>query len=39
MFTIKNARGYVEVYNSNGEFCFSADSVAEANSELLEWYE
>ncbi|MEL4106933.1 hypothetical protein AAFA46_08880 [Oscillospiraceae bacterium WX1] len=33
-YTIKNARGHVEVLDENGCFLFSADSEAEALSEI-----
>lgn len=34
LYELRWVRGHVEVYDSGGRFCFSADSVAEARSEL-----
>lgn len=35
-FEIRYVGGHVEVYDSAGEFCFSADTKGEAESELLD---
>lgn len=33
-FEMKYVRGHVEVYDGTGQFCFSADTYSEAQSEL-----
>ncbi len=33
---LRYVQGHVEVYDGAGQFCFSADTVGEAESELLE---
>ncbi len=35
-FELRYVQGHVEVYNGNGEFCFSADTWSEAENELME---
>ena len=35
-FELRYVRGHVEVYDANGRFCFSADTMAEAYDELRE---
>lgn len=35
-FDVRYVRGHVEVFDWRGEFCFSADSMAEAMEELRE---
>ena len=35
-FDMRYVRGHVEVFYWSGEFCFSADSMAEAMEELRE---
>lgn len=35
-FDMRYVRGHVEVFDWRGEFCFSADSMAEAMEELRE---
>ena len=35
-FEIRYVKGHVEVYDSSGKFCFSADTKSEAESELLD---
>jgi len=35
-FELRYTGGHVEVYNSQGEFCFSADTRSEAEEELRE---
>jgi len=35
-FEIRYIRGHVEVYDGQGQFCFSADTYAEAQGELRE---
>ena len=37
MFTFKNVRGYIRVYDQCGRFLFSADSEREAREELNEY--
>lgn len=37
MYTIKNVRGHVHVYDYNGRFLFSADSEQEAREELSQY--
>ena len=37
MFTIKNVRGHVQVYDYMGRFLFSADTEQEAREELEEY--
>lgn len=39
MFTIKNVRGHVQVYDYKGAFLFSADTEQEAREELEEYAE
>ena len=39
MFTIKNVRGHVQVYDYKGNFLFSADTEQEAREELEEYAE
>ena len=39
MFTIKNVRGHVQVYDYKGKFLFSADTEQEAREELEEYAE
>ena len=39
MFTIKNVRGHVQVYDYKGVFLFSADTEQEAREELEEYAE
>lgn len=39
MFSIKNVRGHVQVYDRMGNFLFSADSEREAWEELEEYEE
>lgn len=33
-FELRYVRGHVEVYDAQGEFCFSADTRSEAEEEL-----
>ncbi len=33
-FELRYVGGHVEVYDSDGQFCFSADTMEEARSEL-----
>ncbi len=35
-FELRYVGGHVEVYDASGEFCFSADTAAEARDELRE---
>jgi hypothetical protein len=35
-FEMRYVQGHVEVYDGAGRFCFSADTVGEARSELRE---
>ncbi len=35
-FELRYVQGHVEVYDGAGRFCFSADTVSEARSELAE---
>ena len=35
-FEIRYVKGHVEVYDSSGKFCFSADTTRVAESELLD---
>jgi len=35
-FEIRYVRGHVEVFDGQGRFCFSADTVSEAREELSE---
>ncbi len=35
-FELRYVQGHVEVYDSAGQFCFSADTVSEAQDELRE---
>ena len=37
MFSIQYERGHIQVYDANGGFLFSADSMAEARKELEEY--
>ena len=39
MFTIKNVRGHIQVYDNNGTFLFSADTEQEAREEIEEYAE
>ncbi len=39
MFSIRNVRGHVQVYDNRGNFLFSADSEREAREELREYAE
>lgn len=39
MYTIRNVRGHIQVYNYKGEFLFSADNEREAREELKEYAE
>lgn len=39
MFTIKNVRGHIQVYDYKGNFLFSADTEQEAREELEEYAE
>lgn len=39
MFTIRNVRGHIQVYDVRGRFLFSADSEREAWEEIEENYE
>ena len=39
MFTIKNVRGHIQVYDCKGNFLFSADTEQEAREELEEYAE
>ena len=39
MFTMKNVRGHVQVYDYKGNFLFSADTEQEAREELEEYAE
>lgn len=34
MFTMRNVRGHIQVYDHNGNFLFSADNEREAREEL-----
>ncbi len=35
-FELRYVQGHVEVYDGAGQLCFSADTMGEAESELLE---
>lgn len=35
-FELRYVMGHIEVYDENGQFCFSADHVSEAMAELRE---
>lgn len=35
-FELRQVRGHVEVYDSSGRFCFSADTMEEAKIDLRE---
>ena len=37
MFTMKNVRGHIQVYDYKGNFLFSADTEQEAREELEEY--
>ena len=37
MYKIRNVNGHVQVYDANGGFLFSADSISEARKELEEY--
>ena len=37
MYTIKNVKGHIHVYDYMGKFLFSADSEREAREELKEY--
>jgi len=39
MYTIKNVRGHIQVYDYKGKFLFSADTEQEAREELEEYEE
>ena len=39
MFTIRNVRGHIQVYDYRGNFLFSADSEREAREELRDYEE
>jgi len=39
MYSIKNVRGHVQVYDRNGRFLFSADTEWEAMEELEDYEE
>ena len=39
MFHIVNTRGHIQVYDSNGNFLFSADSEREVREELRDYAE
>jgi len=39
MFTMKNVRGHIQVYDYKGNFLFSADTEQEAREELEEYAE
>ena len=37
MYSIRNVRGHIQVYDAKGNFLFSADSEREAREELREY--
>ena len=37
MYSIRNVRGHIQVYDAKGVFLFSADSEREAREELMEY--
>lgn len=37
MFTIKNVKGHIHVYDNRGNFLFSADNEREVREELREY--
>lgn len=39
MYSIRNVRGHIQVYDAKGVFLFSADSEREAREELREYEE
>ena len=39
MYSIRNIRGHIQVYDAKGNFLFSADSEREAREELREYEE
>ena len=39
MFSVKNIRGHIQVYDNCGKFLFSADTEREAWEEIEEYYE
>ncbi len=39
MYTIRNVRGHIQVYDGKGNFLFSADSEREAREELESYEE
>lgn len=39
MFSIRNVRGHIQVYDHNGKFLFSADTEREAREELRDYEE
>lgn len=39
MFSIRNIRGHIQVYDAKGNFLFSADSEREAREELMNYAE
>lgn len=39
MYSIRNVRGHVQVYDRNGKFLFSADTEWEAREELEDYAE
>lgn len=36
IYEMRYVRGHVEVYDAGGNFCFSADTMSEAQEELAE---
>ena len=39
MYSIRNIRGHIQVYDRNGNFLFSADTEREAREELQDYEE
>ena len=39
MYSIRNVRGHIQVYDVNGNFLFSADNEQEAREELRDYEE
>ena len=37
MYIVQNVRGHIQVYDTRGNFLFSADSEAEAREELRDY--
>lgn len=37
MFSMRNVRGHIQVFDSEGNFLFSADTEKEAREELVEY--